>query len=320
MFHVKQRRKMASKRRNTKPNRRERGRRRRVLPALLLAAMVIGGFFGWMRLNASLTRLEFADVYLSDLPSQFDGSRIIFISDLNISSSAEAKSCIRMMEDLSQLDADMLILGGDYSAGSIVDSLNGLNGNEIHAIEFISALKDFPARLGKFAVSGENDDENIAAALANAGVQHLSDACAAVEKNGDTLVIAGLSDVSQGRTPYEQIGGYFSGDECVIAVAHNPAAYVGVRVAEARGGGAWADMVLSGHTLGGQINILGRNLRNLPEEEARCIAGWYYGEDIPLLVSQGLGCRDIKLRLGSRSEVWCITLRRPRSGAVLPEL
>ena len=31
-----------------------------------------------------------------------------------------------------------------------------------------------------------------------------------------------------------------------------------------------------------------------------------------MLVSEGLGCRDVDLRLGSRSEVWCVTLRRPQ--------
>ena len=116
--------------------------------------------------------------------------------------------------------------------------------------------------------------------------------------------------MSRNETPYADLGRAFSGDECVLVLSHNPSAYVGVRVAEARGGGAWADLVLAGHNLGGQIRLFGRTMRTLPPEEARCLAGWFYEGDLPMLVSQGLRCPGLPLRLGSRSEVWLLTLRR----------
>ena len=43
------------------------------------------------------------------------------------------------------------------------------------------------------------------------------------------------------------------------------------------------------------------------------LAGWFYGDDLPLLVSQGLSCPNVPLRLGARSEIWLLTLRRPRA-------
>ena len=97
----------------------------------------------------------------------------------------------------------------------------------------------------------------------------------------------------------------------MIALTHNPSGYIGVRVAEARSGGAWADLVLAGHTLGGQIKAFGRTIYTLPESEARCLGGWYYAGDLPMLVSQGVGCSGVQLRLGTTSEVWLLTLRRP---------
>jgi len=293
------------------------------LPVLLIVVLGIGSLFGWMHINASLIHLKFADVYLEDLPVQFENTRILFVSDLNIRNAADAKACERTMDKLNELGADMLILGGDYSADTLLASLNGGNGKgkAEYVEDFIHSLNDFYAPLGKFAVSGEHDDAALSEKFPLSGVQHLSDVCAVVEKDGAQLVIAGLSDASDGRTPYEEIGGYFGGDECVIAVAHNPSAYIGVRVAEAKGGGAWADMVLSGHTLGGQIKLFGKTMFSLPEEEARCIGGWYYANDLPMLVSQGLGCKGLKLRLGTESEIWCITLHKPEiKGPSLPKL
>jgi len=38
-----------------------------------------------------------------------------------------------------------------------------------------------------------------------------------------------------------------------------------------------------------------------------------------MLVSEGLGCRAAKLRLGTESQVWLLTLRRPEKQG-LPKL
>lgn len=298
---------------NSKPMR---GRRKSVLPALLIALLLaIGGLLGWMHLSARVVHLNKAELYLPDLPAAFDGTKLIFLSDVNIRNENDSAAVIRTLQHLQQLNADMLILGGDYSAPTLMESLNGASGGSTQKAQaFIAELASFPASLGKFAVCGENDDPaSLESLFAASGVQLLQDGCAEIKKDGSSLVIAGLSG-SGTQTHYEQIGSYFSGDECVIAATHNPAGYVGVRVAEARGGGAWADAVLAGHTLGGQINILGRTLRNLPEAEARCIGGWYYSDDLPMLVSQGLGCKGALLRLGSESEIWLITLKKPISG------
>lgn len=320
---MKQWRAMAKKNQKDKSIKIKRGNRKKFLPALLIAIIGFGGFFGWMHVNASLTHLKYAEVYLEDLPAEFEGTKLLFISDINIRNSNDASACIRTMDRLKDLNADMLVLGGDYSADTLISSLNGGKGSkkEEYVNRFVESLSSFHAPLGKFAVSGENDSNLISEAFSKAGVQHLSDSCAVVKKNGAELVLAGLNDVSSGRTPYEEIGGYFNGNECVIAIAHNPSAYIGVHVAEARGGGAWADMVLAGHTLGGQIRFFGKTMLSLTEEEQRCLSGWHYTNDLPMLVSQGLGCKGLKLRFGTQSEIWCITLHKPaEQGSILPKI
>lgn len=309
----------AKKGKQKKPQRRE--RRRWVLPVLLMCLLAMGALFGWMTLQARLTHLKSAYVYLEDLPPQMDGTTVLYVSDVNIRSAADASGAKRLMKKLAALNPDVLLLGGDYSAPTTMDILNEIPGNaQSHAAEFIRSLANFPASLGKLAVTGENDTDlpMISAAFADAGVQYLNDRCVELQKNGGSLYIAGLSDVSLHQTPYSEIGKYFTGDECVLALAHNPSAYIGIRVAEAKGGGAWADLVLSGHNLGGQIKLFDRTLRELPEEERRCLAGWHYVGDLPMLVSQGIGCEGPMLRLNTQSEAWLLTLKRP-SALELPD-
>lgn len=300
---------MAKKRAGGKRGARENGRaargRRWALSVLLLALLALGGLAGWMRAQDYFTRLCPAEVYLPDLPRSFDGATALYISDLNLRDADGAADFAKLLKKLAPLNVDMLLLGGDYLRGDAsAATLSALS----------RALADFPARMGKFAVRGESDAAaGLADALADAGVALLEDGCATIKRDGEQLIIAGLSDASTGKTPYTELGGYFDGGECVLVLAHNPKAYVGVRVAEARGGGAWADVVLSGHNLGGQIRAFGRTLHTLPDDEARTLAGWFYGDDLPLLVSQGLSCPNVSLRLGARSEIWLLTLRRPRA-------
>lgn len=311
---------MAKKKQKAKLNSKKVHRRSKGVLCAALSALALLLFFAWMWGNAHVTHLRYAEVYLKDLPAAFDGSTLLYISDLNIQNASDDRACARLMRKLNALNVDMLLLGGDYTADSAMEIISGSKEEQNErANEFIASLAEFAAPMGKFAVAGESDDvQTLQNKFASSGVQLLSDACAQVEKDGTQIVIAGLSDVSGKQTPYEQIGSYFTGEECVIALAHNPSAYVGVRVAEARDGGAWADLVLSGHNLGGQIKIGKRTIRTMPEEEARCLAGWYYADDLPMLVSQGLGCKAAKLRLCTQSEIWHITLRKPQE-MVLPD-
>ena len=297
------------------------GRRRIALAAVLLVALLLGGLYGWMALQARITHVRKAVVYLDDLPQALDGTTLLYISDLNIRGAGDARRTQRLMNKLNELQPDVLLLGGDYCGGKILDGRPDADeGGQAAALSLLRSLNSFNAPLGKYAVAGEQDQvlSGLKEALSYGGVTLLDDGCATIDKSGGQLVLAGLSDVSEKRTPYSEIGGYFDGSECVIALTHNPSGYIGVRVAEARSGGAWADLVLAGHTLGGQIRAFGRTIYTLPEAEARCLGGWYYVGDLPMLVSQGVGCSGVLLRLGTQSEVWLLTLRRPEA-LVLPD-
>lgn len=315
-----------AKRAKKQEQKRRRIGRRAALAGLLCCALALGGLLGYMGVQARAVHLCSADVYLADLPAGLDGVTLLLVSDLNIRNGADAARCRSIFSKLRALQPDVLLLGGDYSARTLGEVLNGAPETQAKAaaLDFLSGLASFQAPLGKFAVLGERDGDEAAlrTALAAGGVELLADECAVIARGGGEMVIAGLTDTSRQLTPYSQIGRYFTGDECVVALAHNPTAYVGVRVAEAKNGGAWADLVLSGHTLGGQICAFGRTLHTLPEAEARCLAGWFYTDDLPLLVSRGLGCDGAMLRLGAQSEVWLLTLRRPETVdmTALPDL
>lgn len=293
-------------------------RRKSPVAVFVLAAVLsLCLFVGYMFLQAHIVHLRFAEITLADLPQAFDGTKILYLSDLKLSSAQNLKSTRRMMKRLAQLQPDILLLGGDYSGRTLYQALNGSDGEENRALslEWLKDLSDFPAPMGRFAVLGERDGrmQNLSDSFQQAQIVALSDNYFKITKDDQSLVLVGLQDRSMGNTDLSKLGAEFSANDCVLVLAHNPASYVDVRVSEAKDGGAWADLVLSGHTLGGQINFFGRSLRAFSEEERRSFAGWYYANDLPLLVSEGVGTEDVPLRFASKSQVHLITLRRGRS-------
>lgn len=290
--------------------------RRRITTALFLAvALAFFGTIGYALVLARIVHVERVIISAPDLPEAFDGIRILYISDIDITGFTTPGGAARLMNHLARLKPDVLILGGDYACDSLLDELNG-TGSEPELAEarrkFFSALKGFDAPMGKFAVAGENDANalNLAAELSLGGISLLSDSEVAVESGGQKLAIVGLSDYSAGKTDYGKIAQQFSHADYVIVAAHNPSSIGGVVTAEAGDSGAWCDLMLTGHNHGGQAVLFGRTMLKLSEIETRFLSGWHKESGTQVLVSEGLGCDTVNLRLGTQAQVHLITLRR----------
>ena len=134
----------------------------------------------------------------------------------------------------------------------------------------------------------------------------LNNSVEVLTRDGQSIGVVGLAP---GNGGISEIARHFSQDQCVLTLAHSPTRIVDIRIAEAGDSGPWTDLVLTGHTHGGQLRIAGRSIFSLDEVEQRYLSGWYSDAAAPLLVSQGVGCEGANLRLGSEAEVWLITLR-----------
>lgn len=62
------------------------------------------------------------------------------------------------------------------------------------------------------------------------------------------------------------------------------------------------DLILSGHTHGGQINIFGYTPYT-PRGSGGYVAGWYNGKKPRLYVNRGIGTTFLPIRIGSRPEI-----------------
>ena len=261
-----------------------------------------------LRVLAALALL----VEIPDLPPAFDGRTILFASDIDLCGINTPQKSGALLNRLQALEPDILILGGDYSAPSLLEILNRSTDEAAtlqKRADFFRYISAFDAPLGKYAIAApeDRDQDGLKALMAETGIRPLFNDRAEIRLGGDKLWIVGVSAES---ASLNAAGSAFSRDDCVIVAAYSPTVLPVLVTSEAGDGGSWADLALTGHTHGGQVRLFGRTALQLERQEQHFLSGWTMENALPILTTTGVGCEGLNLRLGTEPEAWLITLRR----------
>lgn len=279
-------------------------------------ALAVAAFFGAMALKANAVQVRRAEAFLADLPPAFDGATVLFASDIDLCGLNTARKAAALMDSLQALQPDILILGGDYTSESVFDALNRGENRDAAAAkrlrertDFFHYISAFSAPLGKFAIAAPEDGERdaLAAQMNAAGIRLLYDDAVSVQLGDGRFVLLGAS------TQYADFSAAAAGirrDDCVLVAAYSPELFPRMLTAEAQDGGSWVDLALAGHTHGGQIVLFGRSILNLTSTERDYMEGWRIVNGIPILVSGGLGCEAVNVRVGSQPRAYLVRLKK----------
>ena len=297
----------------TKDKKRGAGR----LVALALC-VVAAGFTGFMAINASFMHLRRATVWLEDLPPAFEGATILYASDIDLGGVNTPRRAARLFEQLGSLEPDILILGGDYTAPTLMDLLNqsqvsAYSANASSAREdFFYSISSFPARLGRYLILSPDDrmSGDMRALAEETGFKLLDGEVAEITRDGESLFLFGVGADTDGMA---RLSRHFNHNDCVVAVTYSPNQFPALMTSEAGDSGHWVDLVLSGHTHGGQIRLFGRSILSLDSLEQQFVYDWNRETGVPMLVNSGVGCEGANLRLNTQPEVWLITLTNSQS-------
>ncbi len=201
-----------------------------------------------------LTRV---DVTLPNLPSAFRGLRIAQLTDLH-AGSIVSNELFRVAANLAMNQRpDVIVLTGDFISGStkVLSGMFGEFDQETldQSIEALSALK---APLGVFGVLGNHDFWSGSAAIEaitrgyakSLGVHWLRNTSTRLEKSGAAIDLLGVDDYWE---PTSSLGEAVKGlaeENCRILLSHNPDINEEIDLSGKR-----IDLVISGHTHGGQV-------------------------------------------------------------------
>lgn len=266
---------------------------RRKLAALLRAAL----------LEPKQVQVTHLPIRIPQLPHEFHGFRIVQLSDIHHSTFLGEVEITNVVKRVNELRPDLTVLTGDYVS---------------HSVNYIAgcarALGHLRAAHGVFAVLGNHDHwtdgQMMASALTAEEIRVLSNENVKIKRGEAYLRLAGVDDIVAERDDLRRALEGTSRDEARVLLSHNPAI---IREA-ARAG---VDLVLSGHTHGGQINwkLLTRRqdtafARWLQRPSRRFMRGYAALGSTQLYVNRGLGTVVVPLRYGCPPEVTVIELQK----------
>jgi predicted MPP superfamily phosphohydrolase len=263
------------------------------------------GWWSWLP-RAPAERINRVRIGIAGWPQFGRPLRILFLSDLHVGShTGDVERLTRIAMSTAELQPDLMCVGGDY--------INGLlfGGGRVPPETTAAILGRVKPPLGSFAVLGDHDEiygaPAIARALRDAGLTVLLNEAASIAFEGHEIEILGVTpDVVRSRDLIEPA------HIPRIVLAHDPAAF-------ARLPRDSADLMLCGHTHGGQIQLpLVGPLVNMSDAPLRWTYGHVVEGDCHLYVTSGLGTSVMPLRLGIPPEVVLIEVHgvyRPRTSS-----
>jgi predicted MPP superfamily phosphohydrolase len=240
-------------------------------------------------------------VMVRDLPPSFDGYRIVQLTDLHISRLFIAGWAQAVVERTNAAGADLIVVTGDFIDGSLAMRQGD-----------VEPLRQLRAPDGIYAIPGNHEYffnyGEWMRHLSAMGFRLLTNAHAVIERGGDRLVIAGVTDLSapgagEAAPDLELALRCAPAGVPIILLDHQPR---NAPAAAARG----VAIQLSGHTHGGMIVGLDRLVAR---GNAGFVSGRYAVGGMTLYVSNGTGLwPGFALRLGVPSEITRFTLRGMR--------
>ena len=242
-----------------------------------------------------LLAVENHAIGLRRLPPEMDGLRIVQLSDIHHSPLTGREHIERAIETANSLQPDIIALTGDY-----------VSHEREYAAPCAELLGRLRARSGVYAVLGNHDHWVDAALMTDLlraeGIRVLVNEGLHFEHNGASFWLAGVDDTMVGQEDLSLALAGSRTDEMKLVLAHNP-------VILRRAARAGVDLVLSGHTHGGQVTW--RSERSASGRvRRRILRGLGRRGETQIYVTRGLGTVVLPLRYGSLPEVTHLQLRR----------
>jgi len=259
------------------------------------ASLRLTGLYWRGRRNAARVEIRHNYVTLPQIPKAFDGFTILQISDLHVEMSRDAMAHLTAI--LKAISYDLCVLTGDYRGPSF-----GPYEAALETMSRISAELKKPA----YGVLGNHDTVCMLRGLEEMGIRMLLNENATIKRNGRCIYLAGIDDAHFYRADnIEKAVSGIPSDEFSILLSHTPEIYRQAALAD-------FNLLLSGHTHGGQICLPGRIPITLDSVLPRHMgAGPWKHRDMIGYTSVGAGTSIVPVRFNCPPEV---TLHHLRAG------
>ena len=255
----------------------------------------------WLELNR-------CDIPVAGLPAAFADFRIVQLSDFHCSRQVTPTYLTEAVDLAQAQNADVAVLTGDF-----------VHKGYRYVERVAQTLSRLSAPLGVYAVLGNHDfavrnalgfrrfrhlHRAVAQALAAHGIRVLHNEAVPLQRGAERLYLVGVEDLWSRACDLDQAFNGLPPAIPRIVLAHNPRTIE--HLDDRR-----CDLMLSGHTHGGQIHVPGLGRPALGRKARRFAAGLYQHRNTYLYVNKGVGF-GLPFRFRVRPEVAVLTLRCAR--------
>jgi uncharacterized protein len=252
------------------------------------------GLYWRGRTNATRVQVRYNDLRLKKLPLAFNGFKLLHMSDFHADMNDGAMR--RLEEILPTLSYDLCVLTGDYRGETF-----GQFDDALARLRPVLACINRPV----YGVLGNHDTIRMIPDLEAMGICMLLNECAPIGRGGETIYLAGIDDAHFFRVDnIEKAASSIPHEAFSILLSHTPEIY-------RQAAHAGFDLLLSGHTHGGQICLPGSIPLTLSSVLPRRFGAgpWEY-HNMAGYTSTGVGSSIVPVRINCLPEItlhclWC---------------
>ena len=268
----------------------------RLSPLMIRTCLKLTGLYGRGCRNAAQIEVRHNHIRLPKIPKAFDGFVILHLSDLHVDMNQGAMEHLRGI--LQEIKYDLCVFTGDYRGKSFGPYEEALLGMARVCAELRKPL---------YGVLGDHDTIRMTPGLEEIDIRMLLNESITIERDNQHIYLAGIDDAHfYGADNIEKAASEIPRDEFSILLSHTPEIYRQAAYAD-------FDLLLSGHTHGGQICLPSRIPLTLDSVLPRHMGSgaWKYNDMIGY-TSVGAGSSIVPARFNCPPE---ITLHHLNSSA-----
>ena len=242
------------------------------------------------------------EIAAENLPEAFDGKRIAFIADTHHQTRSSYNLLEKVVKMTHDQSPDLILLGGDYSREQ-----------PVALAKCFEELAKLEAPMGVYAVLGNHDYWNsplMRKSIADAEIELLQNDAVWLEDGESKILLAGVTDLWCDTPSLDDMRPELQESDFTVLLSHNPD-YFDELSREERD---QIDLMLSGHTHGGQVTLFGF-YAPLRTAQAKYTSGLVKPDEngrASIIISNGIGTTSLPIRFFARPQIVLVTLNKAK--------
>ncbi|MBZ0201732.1 MAG: metallophosphoesterase [Ignavibacteria bacterium] len=274
----------------------------------LSAYAFTGAAYGILRHDAY--KIEHKEIKIDNLPPELRGTTVTLISDIHAGQYMNEKEMREYADVINELGSDIICIPGDFV---------NFDSRDIHALT--AAFRDLKAKYGVYGSLGNHDffqdADYVSKGIMNESpIQLLRNQHRKINIKGKDLYLMGVDDTRGSGAQMDAVINYYEqvelgasalnqgfNDSPKILLCHKPYGFDALAQKN-------IDLVLAGHTHGGQVVPIKFGNFNLSfaASVSKYIEGLYKIGKSNMYVSRGIGSVGLPIRINCPPEITKITL------------